>query len=177
MIELKFQDAKIENGCWLSIKLDRECLGSARRFLHKKKECQYMAEIREYRKKRSLDANAYCWALIGNLSAALQIPPIEIYREAIREIGDNFTIVPIREDAADDWKRIWSAKGMGWFCEDLGKSKLSGYVNLACFHGSSTYNTRQMSHLIDSIIQECRQVGIETKTPDEIDRMVKEWEG
>ena len=176
-VELKFREAAIryDGGYWLSIRLDRDTVGAARRFLYRKKDREYVAELKECRKKRSNDANAYCWALIGEISKSLGIPPNQVYREAIRDVGGNYTILPIQQKAVDEWKRIWSAKGEGWICEDFGRSKLPGYQNVICFYGSSVYDTCQMSRLIDIIVQECRELGIETKTPDELAAMVKEW--
>lgn len=177
MTELKFEDARLhfDGGCWLSIKLDKDSVGVARRFLHQKKERLYAAKIKEYRERRSLDANAYCWVLIGKLSAALGLPPEEVYKEAIQDVGGNYEVVPIKAEAVETWKRIWIGSGTGWICQDMGESKLKGYRNLMCFYGSHVYDTQQMSRLIDVIVEECKLQGIETKTPDELARMVQEW--
>ena len=48
-------------------------------------------------------------------------------------------------------------------------------VTVRCFYGSSQYNTKQMSRLIDDIIQDCEALGIETKSPDEIANMISQW--
>ena len=178
MTELKFEDARLnfDGGYWLSIKLDKDSVGAARRFLHGKKDRPYTAGLKEYRERRSLDANAYCWALIGKLSAALGLSPEEVYCEAIQDVGGNYEIVPIKEEAVETWKRIWGGSGTGWICQDMGESKLKGYRNLMCFYGSHVYDTKQMSRLIDVIVEECKLQGIETKTPDELARMVQEWE-
>ena len=128
----------------------------------------YVAELKEYRERRSLDANAYCWVLIGKLAAATRQPMEDIYRQAVREIGDNFTIVPIKDEAVERWQEIWSAKGLGWVSDVLGPSKLAGYTNTVNYYGSSAYDTRQMSCLIDTLIAECREQGIETATPEEL---------
>lgn len=131
--------------------------------------------LSQYSQKRSLDANAYCWTLIGKLAIALRISPEEVYRDTIREIGDNFEIFPIKNEAVDHWREIWQSKGMGWMCESMGESKLPGYTNMINFYGSSTYDTRQMSALIDCIIHECKEQGIETDTPEQIARLKREW--
>lgn len=59
---------------------------------------------------------------------------------------------------------------------DMGKSKIPGYRNLRAYYGSSTYDTRQMSALIDHIVQDCKQLGIETLTPDKLAAMMGEWD-
>lgn len=135
----------------------------------------YVAEVKEYRERRSLDANAYCWALIGKLAAALRQRKEDIYRQAIREIGDNFTIVPIRDEAVERWREIWSAKGLGWVSDILGPSKIQGYTNTVNYYGSSAYDARQMSCLIDALIAECKEQGIDTAAPAEISLMKEAW--
>ena len=49
---------------------------------------EYVVEVKQYRKKRSLDANAYCWVLIDKLAEKLNVSKTEVYRREIKEIGD-----------------------------------------------------------------------------------------
>lgn len=160
------------------------CLGipyrDARKFVGEMKPKKYVAEIKEYREKRSLDANAYCWVLIGKLAAKLSMPkapitPEDVYRRAIRDVGDNYEVTPIRDDAVERWKAIWSSNGIGWICEDLGPSKIEGYTNVRNYYGSSVYDTAQMARLIDIVIEACKENGIETMTPAELARLTEEW--
>lgn len=139
------------------------------------KDCKLSVTAKKWRKKRSLDANAYFWVLAGKLAAKLGTTTTEVYRQYIREIGDNFEILPMRNDAVETFRRAWQLHGMGWICDSLGDSKLTGYTNLCCYYGSSTYDTAQMSHLIDLIVQDCKEQGIETMTPDEIEIMKARW--
>lgn len=148
------------------------CIGipyrEAKAFTANMKPKKYAVEIKEYRQRRSLDANAYLWTLLGKLSAALHIPPDEIYREAIRDVGGNYEVTPIRDDALEKWRSIWQGNGLGWVCEEIGPSKLPGYTNVRNFFGSSTYDTAQMSRLIEIVVRECKAQGIETLTPEEL---------
>lgn len=132
----------------------------------------YEFVIDKEKRKRSNDANAYYWTLVGKLSAKLKIPPEEIYRHHVMDIGDNFEVVPIRDDAVDAWTKAWEGKGMGWICVIVGCSKLDGYTNLACFYGSSTYDTCQMSRLIDICVTDCKEQGIETMSPAELESLM-----
>jgi hypothetical protein len=129
---------------------------------------EYEVVIDKLKKKRSNDANAYYWQLIGQLSAKINVPPREIYRTHIKDVGDNFEIVPIREIAVEAWKSAWESRGIGWCCECLGESKMRDYMNVICFYGSSTYDTRQMSRLIELCVADCKEQGIETMTPQEL---------
>ena len=137
---------------------------------------KYDVDIKEHREKRSLDANAYCWVLIGKLAAKLRVPPNEVYRQYIQDIGGNYTIVPVKEDRIDHWERIWCSGHVGRMVKDLGPCRtLDGYHNMMSYIGSSDYDTTQMSHLIDLIVQDCKAQGIETLTPDKLDAMKVKW--
>ena len=131
--------------------------------------------IKEHRNKRSDDANAYAWTLIGQLADAMRLPPNDIYRQAIMNIGGNYEILPIKDEAVSKFKDVWQARGIGWMVIDMGKSKHEGYRNLRVYYGSSAYDTRQMSQLIDVLIQDCLALGIETKTQEELDSIMAAW--
>ena len=150
----------------------------AKKFVGEMQRVKYSVEIKQYRKKRSLDANAYAWQLLGKLAPALStheviFTPEQLYREAIRDIGGNYEIMPVRNDALERWVQIWQSHGLGWVCEVMGPSKFQGYTNTRCFYGSSVYDTAQMSRLIARIVEDCKAAGVETMTPEELARMVE----
>lgn len=173
LIFSKARWAQDDGGFWLNLRVENPV--DARRFLGSMKDKKYVAEIKEHRERRSLDANARLWVLIGKLSAKLNLPPEEIYREAIRDVGDNYEVMPIRNDALERWKVIWQSNGLGWLCEEIGPSKLDGYTNVRNFYGSSAYDRAQMHRLLSNITQECKQQGIETLSPAELARLTEEW--
>lgn len=164
---ISFREVKLEGG-WLMVRPEREDLGKAMSVVRKHKDRLYDLEVREHRKKRSLDANAYAWVLIDKLADAMRITPKEIYRQAIVNIGGNCEVIPIKEEAAERFKQIWENQGLGWPCVDMGKSKIPGYRNLRAYYGSSTYDTRQMAQLIDNLVQDCKALDIETLPPDKL---------
>lgn len=175
-MKLTFTDAqwRQEGGAfWVALKVEDPY--EARRFLATMKDKKYVAEFKEYRERRSLDANAYCWVLLGKLAAVLNLPPEEIYRSMIRDVGGNYEVMPVRNDALDRWRDIWADKGTGWLCEVIGPSKLEGYTNVRNFYGSSVYDKAQMSRLLDIIVQECKAQGIETMPPEELERLMEGW--
>lgn len=135
----------------------------------------YEASIKEHRKKRSLDANSYAWLLLGKIAAKVGLPKEAVYREMIRDVGDNYETIPIRNDAVEKWIENWQSKGIGWVCDIAGKSKLDGYTNVLTYYGSSTYDSLQMSRLINLIVNECKDLGIETMTPAEIALLMDGW--
>lgn len=136
---------------------------------------QYTAEIKEYREKRSLNANAYFWVLLTKLAAKLNIPKLELYREFIRGIGNNFYILLVKTSDLTAVIESWQHNGLGWIADDLGQCD-DEYSYVMFYKGSSTYDTKQMSALIELVVTECKEQEIETKTPDEIARMVSLWE-
>ena len=172
---ITFNEMKLEGG-WLMVKPEREDMGKVMNLIRNRKRMLYDLEVKEHRQKRSLDANAYAWVLINKLADALRMPPTEIYRQAIQNVGGNYEVIPIKEEAADHFKKIWEAKGLGWPCVDMGKSKIDGYRNLRAYYGSSTYDTRQMSQLIDNLVQDCKALDIETLTPDKIALLKEAWD-
>ncbi len=121
-----------------------------------------------WRNKRSLDANNYFWELCGELAAKLKISPRDIYRILVKEVGGNFQVTPITDDAVEAWIANWESRGIGWVCEVVGKSKFEGYTNVINYFGSSSYDSAQMSRLIELVITECKNNGIETETPREL---------
>lgn len=131
-------------------------------------------KIAKFKQKRSLDANAYCWTLISRLAEKLNIPKTDIYRDAIKEIGGNSDTVCVQDKAVQSLCDGWQRNGIGWQTETM-PSKLQGCTNVVLYYGSSTYDTAQMSRLINNIVEECQQQGIETRSPEEIDSLLHQW--
>lgn len=131
-------------------------------------------EIRQARKKRSLDSNAYMWALVDQIAEKTGVPKTEVYRRAVREIGGVSYIVCCLEEVADRICADWSSNGIGWFGERF-PSKLEGCVNLTLYYGSSAYDQQQMSRLIDYVIEDARALGIETMPRHKLDAMLEAW--
>ena len=161
-------EARMDRG-WLCLKTQP---ADALRWLCKFKAGNY--EIKQIRKKRSLDANAYCWVLLDRLSAPLQTPKEELYRRYITEIGGVSDTVCVPSRAVDRLVGIWQGKGLGWQAETF-PSKIQGCTNVILYYGSSVYDTKQMSRLIDSIVEDCQSIGIETRPQEEIDALLAEW--
>ena len=125
-------------------------------------------------KKRSLDSNAYFWILVDKLSQRLNLPKEEIYRNAIRNIGGVSEIVCVQNKAVEKLCQGWQKMGIGWQTDTM-PSKIDGCTNVVLYYGSSTYDQKQMTSLIDNIVQDCKAVGIETLTPIELARLTEGW--
>lgn len=132
-------------------------------------------EIKQHRNRRSLDANAYCWVLCQRIAEAIQQTPEDVYRDFIRRVGQ-FEFLPIKDEAVDRFFEIWQSKGIGWFAEKAWDSKLEGYTTVKAYYGSSVYDTREMSVLIDEIVRQCKEMDIETMPPAELEALKQQWE-
>ncbi len=127
-------------------------------------------EIKKYRKRRSLDANAYALVLIDKIAATLRVDKLEVYRQAIRSIGGVSEILCVQDTALEKFRAVWEANGIGWQTETM-PSKLEGCTNVVIYYGSSTYDAKQMTLLIDHLIQDAKALGIETMAPAELERL------
>lgn len=130
-------------------------------------------EIKEHKLKRSLNANAYCWVLMNKIADAIKITKEEVYREYIKNKGI-FRLITMNKDATDTFIRVWQEKGLGWIC-DISESKYEGMVDVVAYYGTSSYNTKQMANFIDYVVDEAKNLGIETLPPDEIERLKSLW--
>lgn len=130
-------------------------------------------EIKEHKNHRSLDANAYLWVLLTKLQDKLSIPKEELYKNYIQKIGSS-EILPIKNEAVDKFREAWQRNGLGWITETT-KSKLDGFTNVIAYYGSSSYNTAEMSRLINEVVDDCKEQNIETKSDNEINNLLKQW--
>lgn len=138
-------------------------------------------EIKKYRKKRSLNANNYCWLLCTKLAEKLSDEKVkytkeDIYRKAIQEVGIYKDFENLTQSEAKTLQHAWQMLGTGWITEQVDFMQDGDHVVIRCYYGSSQYNTKLMSRLIDSLVQDCQAVGIITATPDEIANMLSLWE-
>lgn len=137
-------------------------------------EKKYVLTVKEHKKKRSLNANAYAWVLLDKLAEKTGIGKTELYRQYVKEIGGNSDTVCCIDSAVEKLCKGWSEHGIGWITDTI-PSKLDGCTNVILYYGSSTYDTAQMSRLINLIVQDCKEQEIETLTPAELQMMCDEW--
>lgn len=123
-----------------------------------------------YRKKRSLNANAYLWVLLGKMAEVLRADKWDIYLEMLKTYG-KYTYIVVKPNVVEAVKKQWRE------VEELGKIEINGQVGvqLLCYFGSSTYDTKEMAVLIDGVVSEAKELDIETLPPDEIKRMKEQW--
>lgn len=145
-----------------------------------KKDTPYTITIKRPTKKRSLDANGYCWVLCQKIAETVSrdgtyINKEDVYRRAIKNSGE-FVDIAVSNRAVDETIKAWRANGLGWLTENLGAARnLKHCTKLRCYYGSHVYDTQQMSRLIDCLVDECMQLGIQTRTQEEINSLIEEW--
>lgn len=144
----------------------------ARRLVYGFESGEY--EITKAKKRRSLDANAYAWVLIGKIASAVNMPRVEVYRNAIREIGGVSEIVCVKACAVDRLRKTWERNGLGWQTETM-PSKIGGCVNVVLYYGSSSYDSKQMAVFIDQLMEDAKAIGIETLSDRELSILKEEW--
>ena len=127
--------------------------------------------VKQYREKRSLDSNAYAWVLMQKIAEAIRSDKWSVYLEMLEKYSRAFTHIIVRPDVVDRVKEEWRT------VRNLGEITVNGQtgIQLQCYFGSSTFDTKEMSVFIDGLIEECRQLEIETLPPNEIERMKREW--
>ena len=170
---LTFSDARIQNdgGIWLCVKANETA--QARKFVLEMERRPYDLTIKQHREKRSLDANAYYWKLCGELAKATGDTTDNIYLRHIRDIG-NYETLCMTAGAVTDFERHWKSGHKGRLIETK-ESKIPGCTTVLAYYGSSDFDTREMSRLIDNCIQDCQAVGVETLPPDKLALLKEEW--
>lgn len=127
-------------------------------------------EVKRHRERRSLDANAYMWLLLGEIAEKLNTTKDEVYLIMLERYGV-YTHVIGKPGMIERIKQEYK------LCRELGEVTVKGQtgIQLQCYFGSSTYDTKEMSRLIDGVVTEAKELGIDTRSPEEIALMKEEW--
>ena len=129
------------------------------------KDKQYDVEIKIHREKRSLNANSYCWKLCTEIASVINSDKDSVYLLMLKRYGVSDLIPISNQVPIDDYIKYYDIE-----------SKTDKYTWYKIYKGSSKYDTKEMSVLLNGIVSECKEMGIPTKEDLEIERMVKEWE-
>ena len=127
-------------------------------------------EIKPYRQKRSLNANAYAWVLINEMANSLRTSKDEVYQEMLKRYGQSRVISVLSEIDISRFVKYY---------EEIGKGHVEGkeFTYYRCFIGSSEYDSREMAILIDGIVDEAKELGIDTLPTTAVERMKALWQG
>lgn len=147
--------------------------GDFRRQYDKVKDSEFVeVTVKKWFPNRSGDANAYLWVLCSEIAKKIGSTKELVYRREIKEVGE-YTPLPIKAEAVDTFTRLWESHGVGWVCEVVDDSKLDGYKLVFAYNGSSSYDTKTFSRLLDNVIQEAKGLGIEVRNEEEIKSLLQ----
>lgn len=137
-------------------------------------------KIEKYREKRSLNANSYMWILCSKLAEERskdgeRVTKEDVYRDEISQLNIYKDFENLSPEDAKTLQTAWSMLGTGWITEQVDFMPDGENVIIRCYYGSSKYNTKQMSKLLDNIVQDCQALGIETKTPNQLAELISLW--
>lgn len=142
-------------------------------------DAEYDIAIEKKRRRRSLDANAYMWVLADKIAEAVETTAKEVYRKAVREVGV-WTDIAVRRQDLNSFIKQWTGQGIGYqvdvFDSGLADNKGQTMKRVRAYLGSHKYDSKQMSRLLDYIVEEAKGLNIETETPDELAKMKAAWE-
>lgn len=128
-------------------------------------------KVVQYRKKRSLSANALFWACCGRIAEATYSDKWTVYLNLLRNYG-KFTYVCVQPHMVEAVKNQWREAEV-WNSVDINGKPA---VQMICYFGSSSYDTKEMSRLIDGTLQEMKELGLDLPMPQDIKTALEQWE-
>lgn len=128
-------------------------------------------DVTEHKEKRSRDANALLWACLGELAGALKSDKWSVYLQMLKRYGQ-YTYICVKPKVVEAVKKQWRE------CEEIGHVNINGQdsVQMLCYFGSSTYNSKEFSTLLDGVISEMKEMGLETPADRELKRAIEQME-
>ena len=145
------------------------------RIYEETKDKDIAVEITGWSEKRSLNANAYFHVLVGKIAEKLHASTTEVHNWLIADYGqEDEDLGQITLEERIDWRRLDQIhlKPTPYFAFEGDLAFRVYYV----MRGSHTYNTKEMARLIDGAVTEAKELGIETMTPDELERLKASWQ-
>ena len=132
------------------------------------KDTVYDVKIEKHREKRSLNANAYLWKLVTEIGNVLNKSKEEVYLQMLIDYGQSEMVSILSEI---------DVKGYFKYYKLAGTSILNGkeFNHYKIYKGSSEYDTKEMSILLNGVVQEAKNLGIKPHDDIELERLIKEW--
>lgn len=127
-------------------------------------------EVFVKKKKRSNSSNSLFWSYLQKLCEELNLDVIQEYRKRVKELSI-FQTFELDTKNVPTFEHLWSHNGIAYFTEKVQENGNKTLIN--AYYGSSSYNSKQMSKLIDGLMQDCRSVGIQTPEDLEIEELIR----
>lgn len=128
-------------------------------------EKNYDFEIKEHRKKRSLNANAYAWELITQIANVVGTTKESVYETMLKRYGKG-VLVEVKDNV--------SLNGFFKYYDYKGRTNKGTNV-YEVIKGSSEYDSMEMYQLLKGIESECNILSIPTLEDIELKRLAEEW--
>lgn len=127
-------------------------------------------DLSEHKQKRSLNANALLWHCLGEIANALNTDKWEVYLQMLKRYG-KYTYICVKPNVVDSVKKQWRE------CEVLGDIEINGQkaIQMLCYFGSSTYDSKEFSSLLNGVISEMEEMGLATPESEELERIMEQW--
>lgn len=132
------------------------------------KDTVYDVKIDKHREKRSLNANAYLWKLVTEIGNILNKSKEEVYLQMLIDYGQSEMVSILSEIDVKGYFKYYKLAGTSI----LNDKEFNHYK---IYKGSSEYDTKEMSILLNGVVQEAKNLGIKTKDDIELERLVEEW--
>lgn len=134
-------------------------------------DCKLSIVLKKWRKKRSLDANAMLWACLGEIASVLRTDKWDVYLEMLKRYG-KYTYICVKPNMVESMKLQWRE------CEVVGEIDINGTkaIQMLCYFGSSTYDTSEFSTLLEGVISEMREIGLQPPPSRDMQRALEQWE-
>lgn len=127
-------------------------------------------KVAKYRKRRSLDANGLMWKCIDEMAKSLGVTKWEVYLQELKRYGKCVPI-SIQEDALEAFRLTWREIEVVGEFESYGKKM----VSLLCYFGSHLYNTEEFSRLLNGVISDMKEMGLQPPPTEDMRRLIEEW--
>lgn len=149
----------------------------------KLKDTDLDIEIKKHRERRSLNANSYYWVLITKVAKRLRISNNRAHNIMLRRYGaleviDDQLVYLVLPDVDEAEEKALESETYHIRPTSQVKTGNDGklYRTYIMLKGSSAYDTAEMSRLINGIVDECKEMGIETLPPDKLKALLEAWE-
>ena len=149
----------------------------------KLKDTDLDIEIKKHRERRSLNANSYYWVLITKVAKRLRISNNRAHNIMLRRYGaleviDDQLVYLVLPDVDEAEEKALESETYHIRPTSQVKTGNDGklYRTYIMLKGSSAYDTAEMSRLINGMVDECKEMGIETLPPDKLKALLEAWE-
>lgn len=135
-------------------------------------QCEKLTiNVKKFRKRRSVDANALLWVCLGQIAAEIGADKWDVYLQMLKRYG-RYTYICVKPSVVEAVKLQWRE------CEVIGELMINGQqsVQMLVYFGSSTYNTKEFSVLLDGVISEMRELGLQTPASEKMERALEQYE-